>query len=105
MRNYQYMCLKPCYVDKASSTPDNPYRLTLYVDEFGRLKFAAEGNGCADDMDFDMPDDDDEINEIYSDFDTDILFSNANEISRNVGQDCGGIVFEYALRIEQARKS
>lgn len=80
--NARHVCDEPCYIDEKSSTPDNPYRLTLYIADNGAIGLAADGNGCGDDIWLEDVDgwSDADINREYRKLDHNALVRNIDEL-------------------------
>ncbi len=80
--NARHVCAEACYIDENSSTPDNPYRLTLYIANNGAIGLAADGNGCGNDIDIEDVDgwSDADINSKYRQLDHNVLVRNIDEL-------------------------
>ena len=93
---YQYKCLMPCCISKTLGT------LTVCVDAYNHLKLMNEKGKY---FDFDVPIHPAEINELYSEFDCDVLEHNANELAHELGFEYGTTLNEYAHRIRKAQQT
>ena len=84
--NARHVCAEACYIDENSSTPDNPYRLTLYIANNGAIGLAADGNGCGNDIDVEDVDgwSDADINSKYRQLDHNVLVRNIDVPSSSI---------------------
>lgn len=82
--NADFVCEEPCYVEQNSKTPDNPYRLTIYINKDGVVMLGAEGNGCGNDRMLDniYDNEDERIVEEYAGFDLNVMYLNAYELRK-----------------------